>query len=1052
MSMQQALGAVGFVVGAYFGYPQLGFVVGSLVGAALTPKTKTEGPRLDDLKVTVSTYGAGVPTLNGTDRLGGNFIWATDKYQEGTTESTGKGGGTENTTYRTFIDCRIGLCETPRDGSTVSVLQMFSNGKMVYDASSGISIGSALASAENPVASGILYQGDAAQLPDPTEEAHEGGPGSVSAYRGLVSYHVNHLECPNGQVPQLSFVLSTSASIVNEIHTSADFYFPKVSSAISKISIDKQTVVFGQTAASTAAIGVMGIDFGSVTNFVPAVPNSDNQITQGDSDQDLMVVQQNSGTADSAMVLMDEYGGLTAYRVGSDFHCDGSRTNASWALRGNWVAFGGVTATDDVILLYGKDLGFSVGSCIATGQQKVMLTDSYLWVVYASTLEIRDLDGALTSLASASFPGSFSGHYTLFAYGAIDTLYCLLNAAGRTQLWAATRNGSSITFTLQGEMVRGDNSIPFPLVYPVKVDRGNVYAPLIVDASGGASEYTIYELVYLLFNQLSASDVKVKNVIAELCERAGETRYDVSGIPDSDTLHGYKLTNPASARSNIQPLLDAFGIFIVDEDGLIKFKKYSSITSLATITYDELGQSEAGSDAGDAMPLSRKQEIDLPRSVTASYIEAAIDYQTASEPSERQVTEATEDQQIELPMVINSDQAKSAANRILYAAWNQQNTRSCKVSRKYAWLSCGDGVTVEYPRGSFRLWRIMSLTDDGLTVELNVEPGDAAIFNQTAIGSTGYVGQEVDPLPAPLRAQILDMPIVRDADNNAGPYVALDSFGSVPAEGELFVGDDDTVLASRGTVSQSAPIGYGETALASGPIGLVDETNLFTVNIGDDTFTSVTRDVLLAGGGEYWAYGAPGRWEIGASASGDNLGGGRYTLSRHLRGLFGTERFTGTHVAGDAFVLLRIVGMLRPDTGVGGIGQTKSYRAVAKGASLNSAASQTYANTGEGLMPLSPINLRRTDTNDFTVDRRSRLAMNNATGALPIGETTEAYLWAFYSSGAFTTLLGTVATITSTVTAAQITAIGVTPSATAFLKVRQVSDSVGPGHELQATA
>jgi hypothetical protein len=217
-------------------------------------------------------------------------------------------------------------------------------------------------------------------------------------------------------------------------------------------------------------------------------------------------------------------------------------------------------------------------------------------------------------------------------------------------------------------------------------------------------------------------------------------------------------------------------------------------------------------------------------------------------------------------------------------------------------------------------------------------------------------------------------------------------------------------------------------------------------------FSSVTRDVLLAGGAEYWAYGAPGRWEIGASAQGDSLGGGRYILSRHLRGLFGTERFTGTHAVGDVLVLLRIAGILRPDTGVGGIGQTKSYRAVTKGRSTDSVASQTYANTGEGLTPLSPINLRRTSTNDFTVDRRSRLAMNNLTGALPLGETTEAYSWAFYSSGTYATLLGTVVTNTATVTAAQITAIGVTPSATAFLKVRQVSDSIGPGHELQATA
>lgn len=51
MSTQQIVGVVGGVIGAFFGYPQLGFVLGSLVGAAITPGAKTEGPRLNELSV-----------------------------------------------------------------------------------------------------------------------------------------------------------------------------------------------------------------------------------------------------------------------------------------------------------------------------------------------------------------------------------------------------------------------------------------------------------------------------------------------------------------------------------------------------------------------------------------------------------------------------------------------------------------------------------------------------------------------------------------------------------------------------------------------------------------------------------------------------------------------------------------------------------------------------------------------------------------------------------------------------------------------------------------
>jgi hypothetical protein len=214
MSMQSVLGVVGGVIGSFFGYPQLGFMVGSLVGGLLTPKEKTEGPRLDDLKVQVSTYGSGIPILYGTERIGGNVVWSTDKIETSTTEEVGKGGGAENTSYRYFVHMRIVLCETPRDGSPVSLVQIFQDGKLKWDARSGIPMASALASEENLFAFFTLYQGDSAQLPDPVEEIYSGGSGSVPAYRGVVSISMKAIECPGGRVPQFSFVLSTNATTV----------------------------------------------------------------------------------------------------------------------------------------------------------------------------------------------------------------------------------------------------------------------------------------------------------------------------------------------------------------------------------------------------------------------------------------------------------------------------------------------------------------------------------------------------------------------------------------------------------------------------------------------------------------------------------------------------------------------------------------------------------------------------------------------------------------------------------------------------------------------
>jgi hypothetical protein len=1032
----------------------------------LDPKAKIEGPRLDDLKVQFSSYGVGIPRLYGTERVGGNVIWSTDKLEIASVTSSGKGGGgTENTNYKYFVHMSLLLGETPRDGSTVAIRKFWKDGKLVYDISSGISIGSALATAESPYTSLELFQGEVTQLPDPIEESWTGGPGSCSAYRGVVRVRLIAVECPGGRVPQFSFELMVNPAAGGESVLGDDsvingnastFIQPRsyIPTNGDPIPVYVKQVVSADQSISAYALGLDYVS-NTASSSVLGIRNSNSHL-RGRSDIALCALRSvDPGGFDNGTVnFYDGNGALVKALL-----VDTLQINATgrYCKFGNYVCVSSDPGTlQRLTKLHKWDTGELIGSVTGDDPFDILITDNFAWLVYKNsgtyryTVEVRSIvDFSLVT--SGMLPidfGSVSNATSLCVgassdtIGAVTTYNSVFNPIAK--LWKVDVTATATQLS--------ESTTPYPtglLVDDARIAINGTDVYGVTEATGSGPTWTLEPFMYR-FGVAMPTAAKVKDIISAECELAGVTTYDVSGIPDSDTVIGYKLANPASARANIEPLLTLIGGYVVDEDGVTKFRKFSDITSVASVSFDELGQAE-GDASGEAMPLNRTQEVDLPRSVTTSYIEQASDYQTASEVEVRQVSDATEDVQIQLPICVTSSQARKVSQMALYDRWRRQNSRSTTVSRKFAFVSPGDGVTVEYPRGTFRLWLVLSTNDTGAVCEWSLCPGDAAIFTQTAIGATGYTSQVVAPLAAPTRAQILDLPPLRDVDNNAGPYVALDSYAAVPADGELFVGDDDTSLLSRGTVSASAPIGFGETTGAWSPL-TVDETTTFTVSLGDDVFASVTRDVLLAGGGEYWAYGAAGRWEVGASAQGTSLGGGRYTLTRHLRGQFGTERFIGTQQIGDTFVLLRIAGLLRPDTGVGGIGQAKSYRAVTKGRSLDSATSQTYANTGEGLTPLSPINLRRTDTNDFTVDRRSRLAMNNSTGALPLGEATEAYSWAFYSSGTYATLLGTVVTNTATVTAAQITAIGVTPSATAFLKVRQISDSIGLGHELQATA
>lgn len=1050
MSMQQALGAVGFVVGAYFGYPQLGFVVGSLVGAALTPAQKVEGPRIDDQKVTVSTEGAGIPRVWGTVRLGGNVIESTDKIEVASTESQGKGGGVESTTYKYYVDMRTMLCEA-REGVSVAIRKIWKDGKLIYDAGDGISIGAAIASSENPAASLILYQGDESQLPDPTEEARY-GVGNVSAYRGVVSIVMNAVECPGGRVPQFSFELCAGADVtpVTSVFTTFEDSPVGYTSIIGSESImhvaairqggDNYATSYLLTPGADIPASSSRTSFASPLNFQPMTAVVGSQATPQTAFSEYV------GADEILYAALDHNTGISS-TIYQGSYADG-RAAIQYACQDAQEG-GYVLKVDNTSLMLAFPQGSYSNSVAGTIQGRCyfgrVLSTAYSLTPGVVRIDRQRLesDGSWSTVSDIAL-GTF----------ALDVNVLLLETAGG--LFARViESGDKVLSFYRADTVATLLSENFSERWPAAFETtffcseqyaivGPFYA-----VDGSASFDMIRHSV------ITPALVPVAQVISDECEQAGLSadHFDVSTL--SEEVHGYTITNPASARAAVQPLMTAFAIDATDEDEKIKFFNRSDKTSLATIGYDELGCVEDGSEPGDPMPLTRANVTELARSVTVSYINRDFDYQTSTEEARRQVTGATADQNVEIAISMDSSQAATAAHRILYDAHNDRNRRSMKLSRKYACYSAGDVLTVEYPRGTLSDWRWLQATDTGALIEVECVPADAELYAQTAVGATGYEGQEVSSLAPATRMEILDIPILNDAGNNAGLYVAMAGVAPGWSGAEIFAGDDDASLQSRGTVGQEAVIGLAETKLGDWSLGVIDETNLLTVDVGHHALSSITQDVLLTGTSNAAAIGAAGRWEIVKFQRADALGSGRYILSGLLRGQRGTEWARASHTAGDRFVLLSLAGMLRPNFDAGSIGQTKAYRAISKGRSLNSATSMTYANTAEGLEPFAPSNLAKALSSGnivFSWVRRTRLSESWLAGIVPLGEAAEMYEVVLYTSSAFTTVRRVISssTASATYTTAMQTEDGYVSGAL-YVRVYQISDITGRGHALEAT-
>lgn len=91
--------------------------INTAVAYAFPTTTQQEGPRLDQLGIVGSAYGAGIPILHGRDRVPGNVIWGLPLREQRHTDSysAGKGSTVDVKTYQYFATFAALLCAGDAD-------------------------------------------------------------------------------------------------------------------------------------------------------------------------------------------------------------------------------------------------------------------------------------------------------------------------------------------------------------------------------------------------------------------------------------------------------------------------------------------------------------------------------------------------------------------------------------------------------------------------------------------------------------------------------------------------------------------------------------------------------------------------------------------------------------------------------------------------------------------------------------------------------------------------------------------------------------------------
>lgn len=940
---QLVLGVAGAVVGGMFGAPQLGWAIGAAIGGMFAPTQKSSGPRLTDLKVTASEYGAPIPYIVAHPRVAGTVVWASDKREISTTTRQGKGGGAEMTTYSYEIDLLIMLSDNP----IVGVRRIWSSGALVWS-SADESDDDTISASEDATSWRAMrvHTGAQDQLPDPTYEAAVGA-GNAPAYRGRGTLMLEGLQLGNGgQLPNLTFEIFTRG-----VAGSSDAYREDYSQATGIES-------FGYVLQS-----------GSLADFELApIPTGTGLLCRSRYNTQV-------GRIRKAIPI------TAAARIAFDVCVTNPRNDDAGILE----LYSGATRVFSFNARRELSVDAAGRSTIAVGPGRASIA--------AATLEMGvwyRVEAAVDGAAEIAEWTIRSGA-TVVASGTVATPAFSVDA---------------ISYTVDETAIFSETSEV-------------IYADIEVGSRARALQ----------------EPERLDDVVRALCVRSGidASLIDAAAL-QAQWVHAMAI-QPASIASVLQQLATAYYFECVESDKLY-FRRRGG-APVATIPYAHTG-------AEALLTVEEANDLELPSQVNVTYLNLSNAYQQGNEVSDRLTTDSTAVSNVQLAMGLTPAAAKAIADTAVLDQTLAARTLRTALDARYAALEPTDVVVINDSAGLGHRARVIKVGDAAGVRSLDLVTDDARVLRELGITGDDYDGDyTVVPLAATDLA-VLDIPLLRDRDDNPGVYVAGDGLrGRWP--GYLLARDG----VQLGTVTTGAAMGVVAEAMTDWQSLLIDESNALTVTVNPgDQLVSITHAEMAASTLNYAAIGAPGRWEIVQYQRAQLLADGVYRVSGLARGRLGTEHLRGTHAAGDHFVALDGNGMQRDVGNLAEIGLPRTYTGTTLGARADSGTVVTITPTWQGLRPLSPVGARQLlqASGDIAITwgRRSRYVSNVLLGVMPLAEAAEAYEVDIFDGASVVRTLTASTTAVNYTQADQVADFGA-PVTSVAVRIYQISASVGRG-------
>lgn len=1008
---------------------------------AMTASQKIEGPRLDDLSVTVADYGTPLNYFYGVRRFEGvPIIWAEPLREVKKRRKTKGGKYNEYTYYGTWA---IAIAGHQIDGVT----RIWFDKHLVYDATGAGPISPFSLKKGFGIADHIrFYLGTEDQTPDPrmlaTVEA-EHGAGSCPAYRGT-AYAVFEdipLEKLGNRIPQITieavahgtpnypwetfdvdvagnrlwgFTYSPDGSRMMWGQGSAYELWDvaarsRMMAGPLPFSIGLQDVVGVANNGSIYVIrypddGAAEIvsfrpDFAGLVGTVGSVPYASGlRILQDGNGFEHIVTL---GTAFIDYFFTVSLGGIgNVVTYDTDFIGDGS----SWTARGActdsygdiWVVgskAGFFGSWDDLFLYRVVDTGarpgssgfvhLNTGSLVDGASTEIAHYDGHFIVHWDNALLIKIEDETMSIVATAARTGDFYNNPKQWA-----NLY-----PGSSSIWLNSIEISLSTLAAERNVAITD--------WKAEDADGIIYDSINHALICFPQFDTLITWRYL--DRIGSDGLTLGDIADDVATRCGLPLggYDFSGLDQVVT--GYNWTQ-GSGRDILDPLFTAYDSDIAPHDFTVRGVKRGAASS-GTIDVAQFVRDP------ERYSVSITQDADLPRALTFSFADTGAEQQTNSVLVQRPSVAIDGVRELNINMTslaMSVDDARELAERYFRRLWAGRERIDNVLTAQYLSLEPADVRTLALD-GISRTARLLEQTiTAGGTIKGRWERDDPSIALLS--GATGATMDGRAPsvmlVPGLTRGFILDVPLARDIDDQAGPFMLIAAApysSSVFWSGaDFYFSEDDTADSYDAGWATVGPLdactwGYTTVTLGDALPWVPDYGSSLNVNLRVGELESVSdADFDASDSLNLALIESAGGWEYIRFRTATLEADGSYTLTGLSRGCRGTEQWIAGHSTGDRFLLVDS-SLSKKMMGAGDIGDTDYYKAVSQGRDDTSAYAESVAFSAAAQKPYAPVHgelVNDSGSGDWSIDavRRTRIGGGNVDGTdVPLGETVESW-------------------------------------------------------------